>query len=209
MAVASAAACQELTPDLGERSAVAHGELVSGLVAAYGFEEGGGATTADSSGNNLTGSLAGTAWVATGKFGKALSFNGSSSMVSIPDAGALDLTTGMTLSAWIKPTSLRGWPCVLMKERAGELTYALYASSPGSQPNIDYTHNGVEVNLLGSPPIAVGTWTHLAGTFDGATLRLYVNATQIASMATANAIDATTGALRIGGNTVWTEYFDG
>src|SRR6185503_18047140 len=141
LAVASAAACQELT-DSGERSAVAQGELVSGLVAAYGFEEGGGATTADSSGNNLAGSLAGTAWVTTGKFGKALSFNGSSSIVSIPDAGVLDLTTGMTLSAWIKPTTLRGWPCVIMKERAGELTYALYASSPDSRPNIDYTHNG-------------------------------------------------------------------
>src|SRR4029079_4310750 len=117
LAAASAAACQELIPDPGERSAVAQGELVSGLVAAYGFEEGGGATTADSSGNNLTGSLAGTAWVSTGKFGKALSFNGSSSMVSIPDASVLDLTTGMTLSAWIKPTTLRGWPCVIMKER--------------------------------------------------------------------------------------------
>src|SRR6185436_11156034 len=93
--------------------------------------------------------------------------------------------------------------------RAGELTYALYASSPDSQPNVDYTHNGVEVNLLGSSPVALGAWTHLAATFDGATLRLYVNAAQVASMATANAIDVTTGALRIGGNTVWTEYFDG
>src|SRR6185503_3328782 len=87
--------------------------------------------------------------------------------------------------------------------------YAMYASSPDGQSNIDYTHNGVEVNLLGSPPLALGTWTYLAGTFDGATLRLYVNGAQIASMATANAIDATTGALRIGGNTMWTEYFDG
>jgi Protein of unknown function (DUF4038)/Concanavalin A-like lectin/glucanases superfamily/Putative collagen-binding domain of a collagenase len=209
LAAASAVACQELPSDPGERSSVAQGELVSGLVAAYGFEEGGGTTTADSSGNSLTGSLAGAAWVATGKFGKALSFNGSSSMVSIPDASVLDLTTGMTLSAWIKPTALSGWPCVIMKERAGELTYAMYASSPGGQPNVDYTHNGVEVNLLGSPGPALGTWSYLAATFDGATLRLYVNAAQITSMATVSSIDATTGALRIGGNTVWTEYFNG
>src|ERR1041384_4794216 len=107
LAVASAAACQELAQDPGERLGVAQGELVSGLVAAYGFEEGGGATTADSSGNNLTGSLGGTAWVATGKFGRALSFNGSSSMVSVPDASVLDLTTGMTLSGWISATTLR------------------------------------------------------------------------------------------------------
>src|SRR4029079_9527343 len=97
---------------------------------------------------------------------KALRLSAVSSMGSTPDASVLDLTTGMTLSAWIKPTTLRGWPCVIMKERAGELTYAIYASSPGSQPNVDYTHNGVEVNLLGSPPIALGAWTHLAATFD-------------------------------------------
>lgn len=209
LAASSAVSCQELTPDPGPPSGAVQGALVSGLVAAYGFEEGGGTTTADSSGNHLTGSLTAATWVTTGKFGKALSFNGSSSMVSIPDASVLDLTTGMTLSAWIQPRTLQGWPCVIMKERSGELTYALYASSPGSQPNVDYTHSGAEVNLLGSPPAALGTWSHLAATFDGATLRLYVNAAQVASMASANPIDVTTGALRIGGDTVWTEYFDG
>ena len=66
-----------------------------------------------------------------------------------------------------------------------------------------------EVDLLASPPVALGAWTYLAATFDGATLRFYVNATQVASMATASAIDVTNGALRIGGDTVWTEYFNG
>ena len=58
----------------------------SGLVAAYGFDEGAGTTTADQSGHGSTGTLSNAVWSAAGKFGKALSFNGSNSFVSVPDA---------------------------------------------------------------------------------------------------------------------------
>ena len=49
----------------------------AGLVAAYGFDEGAGTTTADQSGNANNGTLSDATWSATGKFGKALSFNGT------------------------------------------------------------------------------------------------------------------------------------
>src|SRR5207253_3160554 len=55
----------------------------------------------------------------------------------------------------------------------------------------------------------LNTWTHLASTYDGATLRLYVNGTLTGSFAHAGSINTTTGALRIGGNSVWGEYFNG
>ena len=57
--------------------------------------------TSPVSGN--TGTVSGTTWAATGKYGKALQFNGSSALVTIPDAAALHLTTGMTLEAWVNP----------------------------------------------------------------------------------------------------------
>src|SRR5205823_12374297 len=49
----------------------------AGLVAAYGLNEGTGTTTADASGNSNTGTVSNTTWAATGKYGKALSFNGT------------------------------------------------------------------------------------------------------------------------------------
>ncbi|HEY2371460.1 MAG TPA: hypothetical protein VGH82_02840, partial [Gaiellaceae bacterium] len=48
------------------------------LVAAYGFEEGQGSSTADASGNGNNGTLVNAAWSSAGKFGDALSFNGTS-----------------------------------------------------------------------------------------------------------------------------------
>ena len=181
------------------------------LVAAYGFEEGTGSTAADASGDNLTGTVTGATWV-DGKFGKALQFAGAfGSWVTVPDADALDLTNGMTVEAWVKPTApMPQWPSVVMKERSGELTYALYANSASGNPNINYTSDGSEVTLEGQTGIPVNQWTHLAGIFDGTTMKLYVNGALVSSKATSAPIDVTDGVLRIGGDSVWSgEYFTG
>ena len=75
-------------------------------MAAYAFGEGAGTTVADSSGNGHTGTIANTTWTATGKYGTALSFNGTNAKVTIPDAASLHLSSGMTLEAWVNPSSV-------------------------------------------------------------------------------------------------------
>ncbi len=88
-----------------------------GLVGAWAFAEGSGTTTADSSGNGNAGTLAGASWTTQGRYGNALSFNGTSSTVRVADSASLDLTTAMTLSAWIEPTaSQSGWRTILQHE---------------------------------------------------------------------------------------------
>ena len=77
----------------------------SGLSAAYGFNAGSGTTAVDASGNGHTGTISGATWTAAGKFGGALSFDGTNDWVTVADAAALDLTTGMTLMAWVYPTA--------------------------------------------------------------------------------------------------------
>src|SRR6476469_6385078 len=74
-----------------------------GLVAAYAFDEGTGPTTADSSGNGLTGTINGATWTSAGKFGNALSFDGAS-YVDLGNPTALKLTGSMTWSAWVFAT---------------------------------------------------------------------------------------------------------
>src|SRR6187549_2603079 len=64
--------------------ASARGEAAAGLVAAYAFDEGGGASVGDGSGSGNVGSVVGASWDPAGKFGKALSFDGADDVVSIP-----------------------------------------------------------------------------------------------------------------------------
>ena len=59
----------------------------AGLVAAYGFDEGSGTTVTDASGNGNTGTITNATWAATGKYGKALQFNGTNALRHGPRRG--------------------------------------------------------------------------------------------------------------------------
>ncbi len=182
---------------------------ISGLVAAYGFEEGTGTTTADRSGNGLTGTLQSAAWTTQGRFGNALSFNGTSSAVSVGDAAPLDLTTGMTLMAWVYPTANGAYRTVVLKEDAPDLAYAIYSSSSPGPPGGYFRGGTVERNASSSSVLALNTWSHLATTYDGANLRFYINGVQAGVTATTGAINVSTGPFKIGGNSIWSEWFAG
>jgi hypothetical protein len=175
------------------------------LVAAYSFNEGSGTTVHDASGNSHTGTLqGGTSWATSGKYGKALSFNGTNAYVNIPNSSLLQLRTAMTLEAWVNPTKLTGvWRDVIYK---GNDNYYLEADSTSGKPATRATTGG---SLLGTSSPAVNTWTHLTGTYDGATLRFYVNGVQVSSRAQTGAITISTNALQIGGDSIYGQYFSG
>jgi hypothetical protein len=180
------------------------------LVGAWGFDEPSGATTVDASGQANTGTINGPARTTAGKFGGALSFDGINDWVTVPDANTLDLTTGMTLEAWVRPVATGSlWRTVLLKEQPSSLIYALYAADGTGRPATDgFTTS--DVGLSGTSATPLNTWTHLAATYDRTTLRLYVNATQVATRALAGSIRTSTGPLRIGGNGTWSdEWFSG
>ena len=74
-----------------------------GLVAGWSFDAGAGSVLADVSGNGNNGVVSGATWV-PGKFGSALSFNGLSDVVQVASSASLNLSSGMTLAAWIRPS---------------------------------------------------------------------------------------------------------
>jgi chitodextrinase len=180
----------------------------SGLVAAYSFDEGSGTAVSDASGNGNNGTTSNTAWTTGGRYGGALSFNGTSSWVTVPDAPELDLTKALTLEAWVKPTSLgTAWRNVIFKEQGSNMTYGLYAHE-GSVPDAQ-VFQGAEQNARGTAALPANAWTFLSSTYDGSTLRLFVNGTQVASTPVTGALTVSNGVLHMGGNAVWGEWYAG
>jgi hypothetical protein len=207
--IAIDAAGNEGAPSPEASATIVAPPVPTGLVAAYGFNAASGTTAADSSGNGNTGMISGATSSATGKFGRALSFDGINDIVNVADSTSLDLTAGMTLEAWVRPNAT-GWRTVLLKERPSGLAYALYGSTDNNRPSTE-ARTSVTFESRGPAALPAATWSHLAATYDGATLRLYVNGVQVSSVPRSgvSSLEVGTGALRIGGNTVWGEYFGG
>ncbi|MCD6166783.1 DUF2341 domain-containing protein, partial [bacterium] len=79
--------------------------IIDGVVGNWHFDEGSGSTAYDSSGNDNDGTLTnGPQWV-DGKYGKALSFDGSDDYVDIDHKDCLNMTGDHTLMIWIKPVN--------------------------------------------------------------------------------------------------------
>ena len=98
---------------------------------------------------------------------------------------------------------------MILKEAGTEEVYAIYASEDLPRPLGAVRIGGAYRIATGTSQLPINTWSHLASTYDGTTLRLYVNGTQVGSVATTGSIEVSSGVLRIGGNTIWGEYFSG
>jgi len=143
-----------------------------GPIAHWKFDEGTGTQLRDSAGKSH-GRIHGAKWIKSGK-GHALSFDGDDAFVDCGDTPALDLREKMTIEAWIKPDAPpQREPGVLGK---GFTSYLLtYYKSGSVYFYIKDGGNGTE------GPVKVGTWSHVAATFDGKTLRFFVNGVEKAS----------------------------
>ncbi len=182
------------------------------LVAAYNFNEASGTLLNDVTGNGNHGTLAnGPVWTTAGKYGGALTFDGSNDIVNVAHSSSLNLTTGLTVEAWVRPTTVTNWRTVLMKERPSNIAYGLYANTSGNRPALELATTGASGNLeVGSlARLTTNTWSHLAATFDGASLKFYVNGNHVGTLPASGTVVSSANALRIGGNTIWGEYFRG
>lgn len=147
---------------------------MNGNVLLMHLDENVGSTTfVDSSGSNNGGTCSGggcpTAG-AVGKFGNAMSFNGSAKTVSVNDSNSLDVGIG-TWSAWVYPTSFsdHAYHTIIAKAYATAYWFGLYANSG----RIQLWAGGAANISTGS--VALNKWSLVTATWDGAVVKFYIN----------------------------------
>jgi hypothetical protein len=166
----------------------------SGLVGQWHFDEGQGAGAADSSGYGNNGALSGDpqgnpvpVWV-PGRFGTALSFNGSNIVDVDMRSTSIEPAT-VSVTAWVKNSGSPGDFQYIVAKGASGCDSASYGIYTGSNGGLEfYISNGSTssgTDYVVSPDAGTriwdGGWHHVVGTFDGSTVRLYVDGTQAGS----------------------------
>jgi PKD repeat protein len=180
----------------------------AGLVASYYFNSATATVLTDVSGNGNNGTIAGATWSTTAHTGdtSSLYFNGTNALVSVANASSLNLTTGMTLEAWVDPTTVSNiYESVIYK---GDSNYFLAASSPKGGDVMTQAVGKSADDVYGSA-LKANTWSFLSATYNGKVLDLYINGTLVSSTAMTASIATSTSALEIGGDNVAGSAFAG
>ncbi len=105
---------------------------------------------------------------------QALRLDGSGDGVVVPSTPALDVQAAYTFEAWVKYEGAAG--SLLRKDGWNQLAYVMGAGSAGIGVLHNWWHNYQAGAGCGvAPGSALGSWTHVAATFDGTNSRIYRN----------------------------------
>ncbi len=146
----------------------------------------------DSYGTNH-GTMMNGATFAAGKVGQAFSFDGVDDYIQVPDSISLDITNQITIDAWIKPWALGGR--VVDKISVGQTNGYLLDTHDGKVRLII-----ADQVVYGSTNLPLNEFTHIAGTYDGFQLKVYVNGSLDGTLVAAVSIPVNSLSLRIGGD---------
>ena len=158
------------------------------------FDEGSGLTAHDASGHGHTGTLqGGVTWVA-GRFGSAVHINGSDGVVSVPNASDLNPTSAISITAWFYADSWDGGNRRLLQKGDNDNQYRLLEENGVFKFDLSGVSNGTLTTALPS----TGVWHHVAATYDGSMMKIYLDGVVIAQQAASGAIGTTINSLYIG-----------
>lgn len=140
----------------------------------------------------------------------ALDLDGTNDNVTIPSNSSLDIDTAITIEAWIYATKSSGVQNVLSKSSNvanngyifprtdnGWSSFVLYLSLNNSWVTVSY------------PYPSLNSWHHLAATYDGSNIKLYLDGSLVKTQAATGTITVNSNSLCIGSQPGFGEYFGG
>ena len=160
------------------------------LLAYWTFDEGSGTTAYDTSGNNNTGTVANAVWI-DGMVGPALLFDGGE-FVTVPNSASLNPVVGITVSAWIYPPDSWSQTPRILQKGLSDNQYRLFCDT-----SLKFDLFGVTNGTVATSLPAPGSWHHIAGTYDGSVLAIYVDGQLAAQQSASGPIAITTDPLNI------------
>jgi len=144
----------------------------------YKFDETGGTTAFDNSGNKNDGSVYGGAIFTPGHINNAIVLDGVNDYVSAP-AGVVDDLDKFTVSAWVYWNGGNAWQRIFDFGNSTVENMFLTAGNWAGILQFTITDNGITQDVIG-PSLPVNTWSHVAVTLGANAITLYLNGVNVA-----------------------------
>lgn len=168
------------------------------------MDEGAGTALSDGSQFGNSGTSVGSTWVAvtSGPLagGSALRFDGQNDYVRVSNTPSLNPTSSITIVAWINPASIDTvglWDRIVEKGQNSQFSLSV---TRGLNRGLIFrfaTSSGLATHFSQVIP-PENAWSHVAATYDGTTVRIYLNGAEVYSAPQTGNIAATSADLYVG-----------
>ncbi len=185
----------------GPRPAVTQ-PLDPDLVGRWSGDDLAGNWVRDSSGNGLDAEVIGKAATADAKLGKGLAL--ANGFLEVPDCPALNLTTGLTIMAWLKPAAAQS-ARIVDKGHPGANDAYMIDTLPRGNLRVITGRGGFVLDTV----LPLNSWSHVALTYDGAALRLYLDGKLLQQVQASGPLSITDLPLHIGADAAGGSQFAG
>lgn len=138
---------------------------------------------------------------------QAASFDGIDDEITVDDSmNELNSEDAISIAAWIKPNSTD--TVQRIAGQAGSNGYALRIRNGSAELEVGLS-NSTDPEIVSTEPLEAGVWTHVVGTYNGVTLKLYVDGQLDSQLTAAGTLTAATGNFTIGRKYNGVRPFDG
>jgi len=164
-------------------------------------------TTVNNSVNSNNGTIAGATWSSGAISNSGLSFDGVNDNVNIPNNSAFDIEQNITVMSWVKASENKTSRIIQKGDWDGWGLYQdLWAGWKVSIYNQDNTGYSMD---WGSGRPVLGQWYHLAYTYDGSILKLYVDGVLKNSLSISGKLKINTRPISFGSDNGNQKFFNG
>jgi hypothetical protein len=159
----------------------------------------------DSSGGGATAQHALNAACVPGIQGLGVQFRSPKDIVQVPDEPQFTVTSNVAVAAWVHPNTVTGDQPIVLKRAANKTSFSLGIHKGNIEMSVVLSDG---TTVISRGPITAGTWSHVAGLYDGTFLFLFINGQQFGQVYAGSALRDVFAPIRIGATTQ-SQYFDG
>ena len=173
------------------------------MVGRWKFDDGTGTTALDSSGNDNHASVRNGASFTAGRSGTASTTTGTAAQhLRVARSASLDsISTELTIATWVRPQSPvpGGFQTIATRQLGTSFLDQFFLGLHGTRPLAALTTSAGTSIVRATNAVPTGSWSHVALTYDGATIRLFVNGTEVATTPHTGSLGATVAPLLLAG----------